>query len=82
MILPSIIQSLVCLFSGGCGSFGLRPATHQCIGIEVDSDKVINNLPSADIDFKIFLFHFNYRVDNKYSDWDRFCLGQDIWFGE
>ena len=82
LILPSILQFLIFSFSGGSGSFGLRPATHRCIGFEVDSKTIINSLPSADIDFHILLFHFNYRVDQKDSDWDRFCLGQDIWFGE
>ena len=83
LILPSILQFLVCLFSGGCGSFGLRPATHLCIGVEIDSEKVIEKLPSADIDFHILFFHFNYRVDEKDLSWPRgFCLGQDIWYGE
>lgn len=82
LILPSVLQFFICSFSGGCGSFGLRPATHRCIGAEIDSEKVVNSLPSADIDFHFLLFHFNYRVHPKYSDWSRFCLGQDIWFGE
>ena len=83
LILPSILQLLVCLFSGGCGSFGLRPATHLCIGVEIDSEKAIRRLPNADIDFHILFFHFGYKVDEKYLDRSEgFCLGQDIWYGE
>ncbi|MCK5494165.1 MAG: hypothetical protein KAJ14_13725 [Candidatus Omnitrophica bacterium] len=83
LILPSILQLLVCLFSGGCGSFGLRPTAHLCVGVEIDSEKAIRRLPNADIDFHILFFHFGYRVDKKDLSWPRgFCLGQDIWYGE
>ncbi|MCK5475167.1 MAG: hypothetical protein KAI71_01110 [Candidatus Pacebacteria bacterium] len=84
LILPSILQSFVYLFSGACGgSFGLRPTAHLCVGVEIDSEKTIRKLPSADIDFHILFFHFGYRVDEKNADWSEgFCLGQDIWYGE
>ncbi len=77
-----ILQTSICAYYGGCGSFGIRTKTHQCVGFEISSGKITNILPIADIDFKILSFHFNYFVKEDCLNCGDYCLGQDIWYGE
>jgi hypothetical protein len=63
------------------GSFGLRPVSHTCVGLQVDG-KTLGWLPAADIRFKVWNFSFRYWVDESISPQRPTCLGQDIWFGE
>ena len=63
------------------GSFGLRPVTHQCVGLRLAGGTVSARFPSADWEGTIGFFHVRYFVTRDATDRD-FCLGQDVWFGE
>ena len=61
-------------------SFGLRPMTHDCIGLEISSETAVNIFPDGNFGFT-FPFHFRYFIPQDISE-QVFCLGQDVWHGE
>ena len=62
------------------GNFGLRPQSHRCFGISLNAEFVNNKFPDLDIEFPLILRSFELRID---KDWDKkYCLGQDVWYGE
>ena len=63
------------------GTFGLRPVSHQCAGLMLSSEAVTRQLPPADWEKRIGFFHVRYFIPRE-ADERKFCLGQDIWFGE
>lgn len=84
LLFLSQLQPLVILALGGIdGSFGIRPTSHRCLGLQSQPNPIIELLPEADFDFTFILFHFRYTVHSGYANTGRqFCIGQDIWFGE
>jgi len=61
---------------GVAGSFGVRPITHDCLGITYEN----GFFPPGEMDFTFMQFHFRYFVT---ADLSRpLCIGQDIWYGE
>ena len=81
VIIIWLLQALIVpvFLRGVGGSFGLRPQTHGCIGISLGPN-VIHWLPKGDVEFRV-LVHVRNHIPAKFSG-ERFCLGQDIWFGE
>jgi hypothetical protein len=63
------------------GSFGIRPMSHACIGLQVDGARLAW-LPAADTQFQLGYFSFRYRVDPSFLPQRPTCIGQDVWFGE
>lgn len=63
------------------GTFGLRPATHDCVGVIMDGKWVAKNLPQGEWQGTFGLFKMRYFNRATMPDWE-YCLGQDIWFGE
>jgi len=65
------------------GTFGVRPRSHECLGITQEASEGDIWPPVGDIELNLWLFQFRYTV----SENDRFghklmCTGQDLWFGE
>jgi len=64
------------------GSFGIRPTTHSCVGVKVNSNTVLKIFPKGEVKFSI-PFNFKYSVsEDYYKNEYNFCLGQDVWMGE
>ncbi len=81
--LTQLSGMLVAGRGGVAGSFGIRPMTHDCIGLRIGAERTTELLPEGDFEFHFLLFHFRYSVLSEFADSDRvFCIGQDIWFGE
>jgi hypothetical protein len=74
---PALLHSLGAVD----GSFGFRPMSHQCAGLQVDSAS-ISWLPAADERFSIGRFSVRYWVEEEAWPERPYCLGQDVWFGE
>ncbi|MEW6094722.1 MAG: hypothetical protein AB1531_12240 [Chloroflexota bacterium] len=74
---PALIKSQW----GVDGAFGVRPMSHQCMGLQV-SGASIRWLPAAEIRFRVGQFSFNYIVEKEPAPERPYCIGQDIWFGE
>lgn len=76
----------------GGSSFGLCPPTQGCLGVVVSYATVDSFFPKGEVNFNIPFFHFRYfapsasyiqsHPKHKISNNTRFCLGQDVWFGE
>lgn len=82
-IFLSISLFLILLFAYwpiGMGSTGIRPTTHGCLGVRLDSNIVHKFLPSARIEFGPFAYYVNKKT---MGDWIKnYCFGKDIWWGE
>ena len=64
------------------GSFGIRPVSQGCIGLNVKSNIVYKFFPKGEFEF-YRPFHFAYIVPSEFSKMDfRFCIGRDFWVGE
>ena len=63
------------------GSFGVRPMSHDCLGLKTEA-AALSGLPFADIRFRVGLFSVRYWVRDGASPAMRYCLGQDVWYGE
>lgn len=63
------------------GSFGVRPMSHQCVGLRVDG-ALLGWWPAADVRFSVGRFSIRYWVDEDLLPERPYCLGQDVWFGE
>lgn len=63
------------------GSFGLRPMSHQCIGLKVMGES-IDWLPAGEYRLTIGRFLIRYRVEEQVRPERIYCLGQDVWYGE
>lgn len=63
------------------GSFGLRPMSHQCIGLKVMGE-AIDWLPAGDYRLTIGRFLIRYRVEEQVRPERIYCIGQDVWYGE
>jgi len=74
---PFLLKSLGALD----GSFGVRPMSHACAGLMLNSAS-IDRLPTAVFRFNVGRFSVRYWVDEGSRSERRYCLGQDIWFGE
>ena len=74
---------LVILHSLGAvdGSFGLRPMTHQCLGLKISGETVARVFPAAEAGTRLGNFSVRYAVGPEAGE-RTYCLGQDIWFGE
>ena len=65
------------------GTFGVRPQSHRCIGLSVSGDIIQSLLPPGDWRGHISIFRYRYFVPYETgSDLRRFCIGQDLWYGE
>lgn len=65
------------------GSFGVRPVTHECVGLRLSEAGATRWLPVADFQFRLGRFHFRYVVRPRGAGGARdYCIGQDIWYGE
>jgi hypothetical protein len=62
------------------GSFGLRPLSHDCLGLEIAGEKLAW-LPDGEWDARIILFTLRYALPADPSG-RTYCLGQDLWYGE
>jgi hypothetical protein len=74
---PELLKSL----HAAGGSFGIRPMSHRCIGLKVESAS-IDWLPAGDFSFTMGRFLIRYRVEENISPWRTYCIGQDVWYGE
>ena len=65
------------------GTFGVRPVSHQCLGITQDASEGGFWPPIGDLEFSLWLFQFRYSVtENDKTGLRPLCFGQDLWFGE
>ena len=65
------------------GTFGIRPISHKCLGLTLEAEQSISQLPLGDVELHLGLFHFRYVVSEEDSSRQRpICVGQDLWFGE
>lgn len=66
------------------GSFGVRPMSHDCVGLRVREGSATRWFPHADVQFHVGRFHFRYVVQppQPFGGERDYCVGQDIWFGE
>jgi hypothetical protein len=78
------LQPLVLRAAGAVdGTFGIRPKTHQCLGLTLEAEGAASRLPAGDVEFRLGFFHFRYSVSEEAGAAQRpICVGQDIWFGE
>ena len=85
IIIRAVIIFIIIFYTihiGAGGSFGVRPTTHGCAGLEMTSRTVLNYFPKGDVEFSM-PFHFRYFVsEDYYKNNYNFCLGQDVWMGE
>ncbi len=65
------------------GTFGVRPISHNCLGITHEASEGDVWPPIGDVEFTLWLFQFRYTVsENDKSGHNLMCTGQDLWFGE
>jgi hypothetical protein len=74
---PALLRSLGAVD----GTFGFRPMSHQCAGLQVEGTS-LSWLPVADVHFSIGRFSVRYWVNEQPWSEHPYCLGQDVWFGE
>jgi len=68
---------------GLASSFGIRPLTHACLGIQVKSGKITSLLAKRDITFFTTPARdFRYFVPQTLPLGTPLCIGMDIWNGE
>lgn len=84
-----LVTRLIQSFLGG--SFGLKPATHGCLGARIESKKILKIFPRGHLLVRIPLYlQYNVPRENQNApqgittpyDAKYYCLGQDIWLGE
>jgi len=65
-------------------SFGVRPASHSCLGILVESERVVNLLPELGIGLSLPLDRaIGYYVpDEREPIRIPLCIGFDMFYGE
>jgi hypothetical protein len=80
----SQLQPLVLRSVGAVdGSFGIRPVSHECLGLTIGSEKSLSRLPPGDVEFQLGRFHFRYFISAEDGSGQRpICVGQDVWYGE
>jgi len=65
------------------GTFGVRPISHNCLGLILNAGENAFWPPPGDVKFHLWLFHFRYDVNEKHKAEQRsMCVGQDLWYGE
>jgi len=78
-LLSGVLQHLVVSAFGGVdGSFGIRPATHRCLGLTVPAD-YFGWLPACIMEVRWPLY-LRYQVGGGRGG--GYCIGQDVWYGE
>ncbi len=80
-VLTQLQPTLLHAFRAVDGSFGIRPMSHQCAGIQADGAS-LGWLPAADFRFTVGRFSVLYWVDKDAWPGHPYCIGQDVWFGE
>jgi len=83
-IFLSQLQPFVVKAAGAVdGTFGVRPISHNCLGITYEAGEGDIWPPNGDVEFTLWLFQFRYTVsENDKSGHRLMCTGQDLWFGE
>src|SRR3990167_6385112 len=86
IIFTFILIRLIQSFLGG--SLGLKPVTHGCLGVIIESKKIIKIFPRGHFKLKIPIFlQYNVQPNFKsvpvevqtFFSAKYYCLGQDVW---